>query len=135
MVTKNVTLSDLPKELEKLTKDINSAFDNAIKDYTVTFVDKLFDRSPVDTGLYRSNHNVSLNRRYMGTFGITDKSTVVGDAASKVNEFTSKKHESIYIQNNVPYAEKLENGWSRQAPSGVYGQTLSAGTFKFQMKD
>jgi hypothetical protein len=28
-----------------------------------------------------------------------------------------------YIQNSLPYSERLENGWSSQAPSGMVGLT------------
>ena len=31
----------------------------------------------------------------------------------------------VYIQNNKPYAERLENGWSDQAPQGIYGLTFN----------
>ncbi|KAA5656825.1 hypothetical protein J471_5157, partial [Acinetobacter baumannii 1032359] len=31
----------------------------------------------------------------------------------------------VYIQNNQPYAERLENGWSDQAPQGIYGLTFN----------
>lgn len=27
-----------------------------------------------------------------------------------------------YIANNVPYAQRIENGWSRQAPQGIVGR-------------
>lgn len=29
-----------------------------------------------------------------------------------------------YLMNNVPYADRIENGWSRQAPQGVVGLTV-----------
>ena len=32
---------------------------------------------------------------------------------------------TIWIFNNVPYAERLENGWSSQAPAGVVAVTLA----------
>jgi hypothetical protein len=30
-----------------------------------------------------------------------------------------------YIVNNLPYADRLENGWSKQAPSGMVGLTVA----------
>lgn len=29
-----------------------------------------------------------------------------------------------YLVNNLPYAQRLENGWSRQAPQGMVGLTV-----------
>ena len=31
----------------------------------------------------------------------------------------------IYIQNNLPYANRLENGWSNQAPAGMVALTIA----------
>jgi hypothetical protein len=31
----------------------------------------------------------------------------------------------IWILNNVPYIERLENGWSQQAPTGMLDNTLN----------
>ncbi|ETP82047.1 hypothetical protein P640_3709 [Acinetobacter baumannii UH0707] len=31
----------------------------------------------------------------------------------------------VYIQNNKAYAPRLENGWSDQAPQGIYGLTYN----------
>ena len=31
----------------------------------------------------------------------------------------------IYLQNNLPYAERLENGYSKQAPNGMVGITYA----------
>ncbi|MFM9829732.1 MAG: hypothetical protein ACKVOB_13485 [Sphingomonas sp.] len=31
---------------------------------------------------------------------------------------------TYYLANNVPYAQRLEDGWSRQAPVGLVGRTV-----------
>lgn len=135
MSQKRISLNELPLELQKLSKNVTKSFDESIKVYTTTLTSRLYDNSPVDTGLYRSNHSVSIGERFTGEFGITDKSTVVGDAKSKINEFNSEKDNLVFIQNNLDYAESLENGHSkRQAPSGIYGHTLSGGDYKFIKK-
>jgi hypothetical protein len=160
---KIISFEALPMELQKLSQNIEKSFDESIKDYTVSTVSRLYDNSPVLTGLFRSNHNVSIGQRYTGDFGITDKETVltglfrsnhnvsigqrytgdfgitdketvISDAKSKINEFNSKKDKTVFIQNNLDYAEALENGHSKQAPAGVYGQTISGGNFKFIKK-
>jgi hypothetical protein len=131
---KIISFEALPMELQKLSQNIEKSFDESIKDYTVSTVSRLYDNSPLLTGLFRSNHNVSIGQRYTGDFGITDKETVISDAKSKINEFNSKKDKTVFIQNNLDYAEALENGHSKQAPAGVYGQTISGGNFKFIKK-
>jgi hypothetical protein len=37
--------------------------------------------------------------------------------------YPSNSFPSIYLQNNLPYAERLENGYSSQAPGGMVGLT------------
>ena len=54
--------------------------------------------APVDTGRFRNNNLVSL--QHPANYGV------------------------IYIQNNLPYAEALENGHSQQAPTGVYANAF-----------
>lgn len=73
--------------------------------------------SPVDTGRYRSNHIVSV--------GTADHRIDVGHGIS-VGVIDYKSLPTIYIQNNLPYARRLEDGWSRQAPAGVYAIGLQA---------
>lgn len=34
-------------------------------------------------------------------------------------------YQSVYIVNGLPYAERLENGWSQQAPYGMVALTVS----------
>jgi hypothetical protein len=53
-------------------------------------------RTPVDTGRARGNWQV---------------------------EFNGTQEATIY--NNLPYIERLENGWSQQAPAGFVRVTLS----------
>jgi hypothetical protein len=38
----------------------------------------------------------------------------------------SGKHEKFYIQNNVPYIERLNDGWSSQAPAGFVEKAILA---------
>lgn len=33
--------------------------------------------------------------------------------------------QSVYIVNGLPYAERLENGWSKQAPTGMVALTVA----------
>lgn len=35
-----------------------------------------------------------------------------------------KPYSVIYIQSNLPYSERLENGHSQQAPTGVYANAF-----------
>ena len=39
----------------------------------------------------------------------------------------------VYITNNVPYIEKLETGWSQQAPAGMLGRNIARVSAKYRV--
>lgn len=83
--------------------------------------------SPVDQGTYRQNHRVSVGDRDM-TFDLeTGSSAPKGNVDQEAYDREMRKlltenapFTIVYLQNNLPYASRLEEGWSQQAGSGVY---------------
>lgn len=77
-------------------------------------------RSPVDSGRFRGNNIVSIGAPVYASTDKVDPSgaATISDGASKLSGL--EPFTVVYIQNNLPYAERLENGWSDQAPAGVY---------------
>lgn len=77
--------------------------------------------SPVMDGAYRGNHRISINEEdHAFDENLKDlggQSTITKESA-KIVKF--KLGDKLYIQNNAPYAVRLENGWSEQASKGVY---------------
>ena len=85
-------------------------------------------RTPVDTGRARGNwlvdigapRNEPVGRVDGGTFG----SDPVTDEANKLASF--KGGDTIYISNNLPYIEALEDGHSKQsAPGAMVSRTVN----------
>ena len=83
-------------------------------------------KSPVDTGRFRGNWNVALDVKS----GAVDYSLSYADwpasdqaARQSINAFTIKNN-GIWISNNLPYARRLEFGWSKQAPAGMVRITM-----------
>ena len=80
--------------------------------------------APVDTGRFRNNNLVALQHP---DFGISDNVDPNGTIAVQRGIGVISKAANygvIYIQNNLPYAEALENGHSQQAPTGVYANAF-----------
>lgn len=80
--------------------------------------------APVDTERFRNNNLVSLQHP---DFGISDNVDPNGTIAVQRGIGVISKAANygvIYIQNNLPYAEALENGHSQQAPTGVYANAF-----------
>jgi hypothetical protein len=73
-------------------------------------------RSPIDTGRFRANWNVS--------FGAPDYTTTLSTAEGRGLSEADKALRLpvggvVYLSNGLPYARRLEHGWSRQAPTGM----------------
>lgn len=108
-----------------------SEADDLTKKITGEMLQQVITRSPVDTGAFRQNHRVSV--------GNVDKSFDVSDTG---NDALSKGIRTIqsgggigkivYISNSLPYAERLENGWSGQAPQGVYSLSFLSVVSKYR---
>lgn len=83
--------------------------------------------SPVDTGRFRSNWNVSFGAPSTTvTTSISTEGAAISAAASEIQAFDVGASSSIYLTNNLPYAESLANGTSTQAPPGWIDTNIRA---------
>lgn len=76
-------------------------------------------QSPVDTGRFRNNWNPSANKPNFRTTESVDKSgsNAIGNVKATIQ--ASNSTDSLHLSNGLPYAQRLEYGWSKQAPSGM----------------
>jgi hypothetical protein len=87
-------------------------------------------KSPVDTGRFRGNWHLTITPSDTAT-EFTDKQSrgsPPGGAAtaSAVSALSALQPYGVaYLQNALPYAERLENGYSKQAPQGMVALTLA----------
>ncbi|MCY6971928.1 HK97 gp10 family phage protein [Acinetobacter baumannii] len=109
------------KKPTSFSLDVSKTAEDHVKHIVMDTVQSLVNLSPVDTGAYRASHMVSVGS---GDYGIRGPETnPIQDAAIQAVKF--KLGNLVYIQNNQPYAERLENGWSDQAPQGIYNTTFT----------
>ncbi|MEZ7502293.1 HK97 gp10 family phage protein [Psychrobacter sp. Arc29] len=89
----------------------------------ITVLNNLQILSPVDEGRYRANHIVSFGSP---DYRYTENKDGMSVAFNAIQSMSSTELPMVYIQNNLPYAERIENGWSKQAPQGVYSLAYEA---------
>lgn len=85
--------------------------------------DRVKRKSPVDTGHFQNNWLVSIGApdgrtiEFPGSF----------DAANVAifDQYPEDGWPAIYVQNNLPYALRLEYGYSKQAPAGMVVLTVA----------
>lgn len=68
-------------------------------------------------GRFRGNWQYQFGRPASGELSIIDKSG--GSTIGKIQSSYSANFGLHTITNNLPYSERIENGWSRQAPRGI----------------
>lgn len=93
---------------------------------------EVISRSPVDTGRFKRNNIISVGAPVFATTEELDPdgSTTKADGIAALAGL--KPYTVVYVQNNLPYAERLENGHSAQAPAGIYGITFIGVTEDFR---
>ncbi len=93
--------------------------DAAVREVVLEIGRRLIIRSPVDTGRFRSNWFYQLDGYSSATTDDTKADAVEGIASMPVK---AAGHVHTIV-NNLPYAWRLENGWSKQAPLGMVAIT------------
>jgi hypothetical protein len=75
-------------------------------------------------GSFRASHIVSLGSPDYSEPSAPDRvgTKTIQQGAAVVAQ--GKPFSVIYIQSNLPYSERLENGHSKQAPTGVYANAF-----------
>lgn len=77
-------------------------------------------------GRFRGNWQLGINNQPSGDLTAIDASGGNTINAGMANIPTTNAAGNIYyITNNLPYAQRLENGWSSQAPAGIVSLTIA----------
>jgi hypothetical protein len=80
---------------------------------------RLVLKSPVDKGRFRANWNIGYGSINTSTSENLDPTGSESIARANVELSGAKAGMQIFITNSLPYAQRLENGWSGQAPFGM----------------
>lgn len=113
-------------DLRKYAEKYKLRMEDVARAVPVELASRVILASPVDTGRFRGNWNVATNRVDATTTDDTDKG---GDKAiGRAQAVKVQLGDDVYVTNNLPYAQALENGHSQQAPAGMVGVTLRSFT-------
>lgn len=100
--------SDLDRAYQKKVVQLTEA---VVRKTALGIDAEIVAQTPVDTGRARSNWLPSINTPRNDTVEIGQKPEMVSVAAGY------KLDDTIFIANNLPYIERLNNGWSGQQPT------------------
>jgi len=113
-------MKDTQKQIDKETKKLKQKAVNV-----VLYAHKqLVEGSPADTGLYRNNHIITINRT---TNKVNDKANKENnpttDTMPTITKMKFNDGDKIIIQNNLSYANQLEARGGKSKPPALYRRT------------
>lgn len=89
---------------------------------------EIVNRTPVLSGKARRNWITTVGGKSGATTEATDPTgaAAIADARSALDGYGADgKFPTITVQNNLPYIDRLENGYSKQAPAGMVAVTMA----------
>lgn len=113
-------------DLDKLAKKLDIKKSTVVKKVVIDLWNGVTRRTPVDTGRARANWFVTQGAPTdrVDLHEGAKKGGVAAPIPPDVGEITGD--ESVFIINNLPYIEALENGHSKQAPAGMVKLAIQA---------
>lgn len=113
-------------DLKAFAEKAEGRMDTVVRKITLDLDTRIVQRTPVDTGRAQNNWNIAPDTPDTSTTEETDKSeqSIITKAQAEINRL--KAGGKIFITNNLPYIEALEDGHSEaQAPNGMVAVTLA----------
>ena len=121
-------LQSFIKNIKGRNKKYNENALNVYKGSAKKMLETLQEDSPVVSGRYKAGHTLAVHHPsgYVppkdGDFSsIPEEQLANADVA--LTELRPEKIIKVFINNNLPYAEKVENGGVNSQPHLVYGKT------------
>lgn len=132
-------LGDLNGAMKKAGQRVADNADRLIRRCALATDAAVVLATPVDTGRARANWQVELGEPAAGVIGdLKDKKaqfdrsgqSTISQGSEAIKGY--KSGTSINITNNLPYIERLNDGWSAQAPSGFVEKAVQVGISAMQ---
>jgi hypothetical protein len=121
---------DFSKQVQQIVEKTKIRMDVVVRKLCMDMFSDIMMASPVLTGAFRGNWMLSIGQPAFST----DKSKKLkedGAALAATNAAVAGMGKEaigsvIYWTNSMPYAYRLEHGWSKQAPNGMVAVTVAA---------
>ena len=111
-------------QVKAFEKDALRKMNLAVRKISLEIFSRVILKSPVDTGRFRGNWQVAIGSIPSGTLELDDKTGTATVSKADAKLFSAKAGDTIYLANNLPYAVRLEEGYSQQAPAGMVALTV-----------
>lgn len=98
--------------------------DLAFRKIALEMFSRVILNTPVKSGRARANWQIAIGSVPNGVLQLEDKSGSATISAADAAAAGLKAGDVIYLANNLPYIQRLEDGYSGQAPAGMVGLTV-----------
>lgn len=102
-------------DLARFAKKTGRSLEQTHREVCIELFRGVVMASPVDTGRFRGNWQASAAWPKSGTLPIRPAAAALAEIMTNVGPLGGV----TYLANNLPYALRLEEGYSRQAPVGM----------------
>lgn len=118
-------MTSFEQSIQNFIKKAKKNPELVVRGVTIKLYSAIILASPVDTGRFRMNWQATVEQPATGILIGDDPSG--SRAINRVTQFvqSSQVWDEFRLTNNLPYAERLEFGYSQQAPSGMVRITVS----------
>jgi len=99
--------------------------DVVIRKVAVEMLDRIVDRTPVDTGRARANWQTTIGNAAFSPVDKTDKTGGSAKSAGAAVIASMNLGATVWLSNALPYTTRLEYGSSQQSPAGMVRVTVA----------
>lgn len=109
------------EDINRWTQHTEEKLDLAVQKIALDLFKRVILDTPVKSGRARGNWQVAIGKVPNGTLELTDKTGQATISNATATTAGLKAGDVIYLVNNLPYIQRLEDGYSGQAPAGMVG--------------
>lgn len=104
-------------DLRKFAEKCNRSLDDTCRAVAIKWFSSTVMSTPVDTGRLRGNWQITLDSPAQGVTNLLDTSGA--QVVANISQQVGGVGKVNYLVNNLPYAESIEYGHSKQATQGM----------------
>jgi hypothetical protein len=114
-----MALGNFELDIKRFVDKAKGNIDLVVRKVALDLFSRVIEKSPVDTGRFKSNWQVAIGAIPPGTLELFDKDGSATISRVDAAVLQLKAGDIIYLVNNLPYSRRLEYGYSKQAPAGM----------------
>ena len=110
-------------DVAKYAKLAGASVDETGRAIVLELFGSVIKDTPVDTGRARGNWQTSIGSPASGEVDRLGEREALSELGSETGKFVGGQ--VIYLSNQLPYIQRLELGWSDQAPAGMVRKNVA----------